>query len=180
MRFLNRFQKRYDEYLEAKKCRAEEGAETGWSAAQLKAREEELKGLAPQAEAAINVSGAGRVVVYGENTNTGDKYFVTDNLRAAMFGREENFGMGGKSPYTEAVRQEVLEMLPTQIEALEAQLKARRSAGQRLREVGQRFRESAEWVMSWWGRREHPLLVLIVGGAAGILLAAAVVAVLSG
>jgi hypothetical protein len=180
MRFLKRFEKKYAEYLEAKERREEEGPEIGWSAAQLEAREEELKGLAPQAEAAINVSGAGRVVVYRENSNTGHRYPVTDNLRAAMFGPEENFGLGGKSPYTKAVRQEVLEKLPTQIEALEAQLKARRSAGQRLREVGQRFRESAEWVMSWWGRREHPLLVLIVGGAAGILLAAAVVAVLSG
>lgn len=180
MRFLKKFEKKYAEYLEAKKRREEEGPEVGWSATQLKAREEELKELAPLAEAAINVSDAGRVVVYGENFNTGARYPVTDNLKAAMFGREESFGMGGKSPYTEAVRQEVLEKLPTQIAALEAQLKAQRSAGQRLRDVGQRFRESVKWVMSWWGRSEHPLLVLIVGGAAGILLAAAVVAVLSG
>ena len=98
MRFLKGFEKKYAEYLEAKKRREEEGPEIGWSAAQLEAREEELKGLALQAEAAINVAGVGRVVVYDENFNTGDRYPVTDNLRTAMFGPEENFGMEEKAP----------------------------------------------------------------------------------
>jgi hypothetical protein len=108
----------------------------------------------------------------------GNQTLVADDVATLIFG-DGNIRFG-EDPFTDDLRQEVLDALSRQIDGLKEQLKRRRTVSQRFGEVGRRLRECAEWVASWWRRREHPLLVASVGGAAGILLAAAVVAVLSG
>lgn len=172
---LETFERQYAEYLHAKR-QAEAEGRANWSKRQLEAREEELKRLAPQADVAIDTSGVGRVEVHKTWPN-GHQTLVADELAKLILG--DGRIRFEKSPFTDDVRQEVLEALPGQIAGLKAQLESGRSARKRLEELGQRFRETFAWMKTRSGWRENVWIVTIGGTVIGGLILAAILAVIS-